>query len=187
MHGETLGPETAPRSIMTTRFSRSIAALFITALAACGGGQAPAPPPEPDLLAVLKSRPSLTRFAEAVESTGVAAQLQASGAYTVFAPMDAAVNGELDQATVRHHITNERVTFADMAGESTSYTTLNGDEMEVDVTEQIAVGSGLMVESDILAANGVIHVIDRVQTPAAGGGAPVIEAEPIDEPEEGAN
>lgn len=156
-------------------------ALILTTLAACGGGGGQQPPqPDPALVDVLKTRPSLTRFTEALETTGVAATLLPSGAYTIFAPIDSAVSGPLDQATVRHHILTTRVTFSDMAGESTSYETLNGDEMEIDVTEQIAIGSGLMVESDIAATNGVIHVIDKVQTPEATA-VPLISQAPAGE------
>ena len=82
--------------------------------------------------------------------------------------MNQAVNGVLDEATIRHHILPTRVTFSDMAGENTSYQTLNRDEIEVDVTEQIVIGSALMVESDIEASNGIIHVIDKVQQPGPG-------------------
>lgn len=139
--------------------------LIVTTLAACGGS--PPPAPEPDVVRVLQTRPSLTQFTEALKSTGVADSLFANGAYTVFVPFDKAVSGPLDAATIRHHILAERVTFSDMAGESTSYTTLNDDEIEIDVTEQIVIGSGLMVESDIGAANGIIHVIDQVQIPEA--------------------
>ena len=60
---------------------------------------------ERDLVAVLKTRPSLTRFTSALEATGVAEALQKEGTYTVFAPMDAAVVGKaLDERTLRHHI-----------------------------------------------------------------------------------
>lgn len=153
----------------------------LTALAACGSP--PPPQPEPNLVNVLKTRPSLKRFTEALESTGVANGLAADGAYTVFAPMDKAVNGALDEATIRHHILPTRVTFSDMAGENTSYETLNKDEIEVDVTEQIVVGSGLMVESDIEASNGVIHVIDKVQIPAPGP-ARLLDQQPLEAPTE---
>ena len=61
----------------------------------------------------------------------------------------------------------ERVTFSDLAGENTSYTTLYTDEVEIDATEAIKIGDGLMVESDIVASNGVIHVIDKVLEPEA--------------------
>ena len=153
-------------------------ALTLTILAACGGGgsggQQTPPPANPDLVSVLKGRPNLERFTEALEQTGVASALQSGGAYTIFAPMDRAVSGPLDEATIRHHILSSRVTFSDMAGESTSYDTLNDDQVEIDATEQIAIGSGLMVESDIQAANGVIHVIDRVQTPT---GEPVTSSD----------
>jgi hypothetical protein len=138
----------------------------LLALSACNSP--PPVQPDPDLVAVLKARPSLKKFAEALESTGVARSLAEGGAYTVFAPMDKAVDVTLDEATIRHHILPTRVTFSDMAGENTSYETLNSDEIEIDVTEQIVIGSALMVESDIEASNGIIHVIDKVQRPAPG-------------------
>lgn len=152
----------------------------VTMLTACGSSLPPPPAQEADLVSALKSRPSLKQFTEALESSGIAATLSSSGAYTVFAPIDKAVTGPLDEATLRHHILPTRVTFSDMAGESTSYDTLNNDQMEIDVTEQIAVGSGLMVESDILASNGVIHVIDRVQT-APPGPERLIDNQPLDQ------
>ena len=156
---------TSHRSTMKKRLILPIA-LILPTLAACGGGNSNLPAEEPDLVAVLKARPNLTRFADALETSGVAGELVASGSYTVFAPMNRAINGQMDEATVRHHILPDRVTFSDMAGESTSYETLNNDDMEIDVTDQIVIGSGLMVESDIEAANGIIHVIDSVQTAA---------------------
>ena len=66
-----------------------------------------------------------------------------------------------------------------MAGDSTSYDTLNDDQIEIDVTDQIAIGTGLMVESDIEATNGIIHVIDRVQEPE-GTGSPQIDQQPLE-------
>ena len=164
---------------MTKRLNLLTSLLVIT-LAACGGSTAPKPvAPEPDLLAVLKSRPSLTRFAEALETSGIAGTLLASGSYTIFAPVDRSVNEPLDEATIRHHILATAVTFSDMAGESTSYDTLNFDQIEIDVTEQIVVGTALMVESDIKAANGVIHVIDRVQL-ATRGPERLFDPQPIE-------
>ena len=165
---------------MTIRLILPLTAILMT-LSACGSAPPVQPASDPDLLAVLKTRPSLKRFTEALETSGVAGTLLPGGAYTVFAPMDKAVNGRLDEATIRHHILTTRVTFSDMAGESTSYDTLNNDQIEVDVTEQIAIGTGLMVESDIVAANGVIHVIDRVQAPASTP-APLIEEEVLETP-----
>ena len=139
---------------------RLILTITLSGLIACSG--APTPPAEDaNLVSVLKTRSNLTWFAELLESSGVASMLLPSGSYTIFAPMDNAVTGPLDEATIRHHILPVRVTFSDIAGEDTSYETLKKDRMEVDFTEQIAVGSGLMVESDIQASNGIIHVIDE--------------------------
>ncbi len=151
-------------TMKTTWLSTISLTLFF--LAACGADPKQ-PAVELDLVAKLKARPSLTKFSEALETTGVAATLQADGSYTVFVPMDVAVADEtLDQATVRHHILEERVTFSDLAGENVSYTTLNTDEIDIDATGAIKVGDGFMVESDITASNGVIHVIDKVLTPS---------------------
>lgn len=171
---------------MTIRLILPIAAI-LGALSACGGSQPTPPAANLELLAVLKNRPSLTQFTAALESTGVAVTLLSSGSYTIFAPIDKAVSAPMDQATIRHHILTTRQTFSDMAGESTSYDTLNNDQIEIDVTDGIAIGSGLMVESDITAANGVIHVIDRVQTPE-GTAEPLVDQEaPAAEPTAPAN
>jgi|GEM_PF-5120601 len=163
---------------MTKRLLPLISIVPMT-LAACGG-DANLPVQNADIIAVLKTRPSLTRFAEALETTGVAGTLTSSGPYTVFAPFDGAVNGPLDEATIRHHILPSRVTFSDMAGESTGYDTLNNDQIDVDVTDQIVVGSALMIESDIQATNGIIHVIDQVQS-AAPGPETLLNQQPVDQ------
>lgn len=157
---------------MTIRFSLPLI-ILLTTLAACGGGQPLPPPQSSDLVAVLKTRPSLVQFTEALETTGVAGALLPSGSYTILAPMDKAIEGPLDATTVRHHVLTTKVTFSELAGESTSYETLAGDEIEIDATDQIAIGSGLMVESDIAATNGVIHVIDQVQRPEAAAVPPI--------------
>ncbi|MGH1477274.1 MAG: fasciclin domain-containing protein [Geminicoccales bacterium] len=149
---------------MTIRSLSTLLAVLLV-LAACGSSPT-VPKVEADLVAVLKTRPSLKQFTKALEETGVAAALQKDGSYTIFAPIDAATGDQpLDIATIRHHIIAERITFSDIAGESTSYKTLHTDEIEIDATESISVGDGLMVESDITAINGVIHVIDTVLEP----------------------
>lgn len=148
---------------MTIRCFSTI--LFVLLSVTACGSDPTLPPVERDLIGTLKTRPSLTKFTEALETTGVAATLQKEGSYTIFAPMDVAVSGTLDQATVRHHILAERVTFSKLAGETTSYTTLHTDEIEIEATGAIRVGDALMVELDIAADNGVIHVIDKVLTP----------------------
>ncbi len=150
-----------------TIYRFAIILITVFSITACGSNDPlPPSPAEPDLLAVLKNRPSLKKFTRALEATGVAGQLQGGGDYTIFAPMDVAVaDTSLDLKTVSHHIIPGRVTFSDLAGENNSYTTLHRDEIEVDATDAIRVGDGLMVESDIAANNGIIHVIDKVLPP----------------------
>jgi transforming growth factor-beta-induced protein len=118
------------------------------------------------------------------ENPDLLAALSGAGEFTVFAPTDAAfealytalgvtsVDGidlDLLTAVLQHHvIATPRVFSSDLA--SGSVTTLNGD-ITIDASAgTITDGSGetanLASPLDVLATNGVIHVIDQVLLPA---------------------
>jgi len=119
------------------------------------------------------------------EATDLLAALSGAGAFTVFAPTDAAFQELLDSeaswnsvddiplatltAVLQHHvIATPRVFSSDL--ESGAVSTLNGD-ITIDATAgTITDGSGsdanLASPLDVLATNGVIHVIDKVLIPA---------------------
>jgi transforming growth factor-beta-induced protein len=118
------------------------------------------------------------------ENPDLLAALSGDGDFTVFAPTDAAFEalytalgvGSIDDidlatltAVLQHHvIATPRVFSADL--ESGSVGTLNGD-ITIDATAgTITDGSGedanLSEPLDVLATNGVIHVIDKVLIPA---------------------
>jgi uncharacterized surface protein with fasciclin (FAS1) repeats len=64
-----------------------------------------------------------------------------------------------------YHVVPGRVTAADAAGLS-SAPTVQGDELPISIDGGIHVADASVVSADIEAANGVIHVIDRVLLPA---------------------
>jgi transforming growth factor-beta-induced protein len=118
------------------------------------------------------------------EDPDLLAALSGEGAFTVFAPTDAAFEAlydalgvasvdEIDLATLtavlQHHvIASPRVFSADL--EAGSVSTLNGD-ITIDpsagtVTDGSGNAANLASPLDVLATNGVIHVIDKVLIPA---------------------
>jgi len=117
------------------------------------------------------------------EDPDLLAALSGEGAFTVFAPTDAAFEAlydalgvasvdEIDLATLtavlQHHvIATPRVFSADL--EAGSVTTLNGDITIDPAAGTVTAGSGnvanLASPLDVLATNGVIHVIDAVLVP----------------------
>ena len=122
---------------------------------------------------------SLTTLLAAVDAAGLGETLAEGGPFTVFAPSDEAF-AKLPAGTVEslladpaklttvltYHVVPGRVTAADVAGLS-SAPTVQGGELPISIDGGIHVADASVVSADIKAANGVIHVIDRVLLPAA--------------------
>jgi uncharacterized surface protein with fasciclin (FAS1) repeats len=101
--------------------------------------------------------------------------LLTSGNYTFFAPTDTAFTSlneaQLEQlianpgqlaGVLRSHIVPGRLTAADLAG-ATSVETLAGTRLNVRAAGgAVTVGGARVVQADIAATNGVIHIIDSV-------------------------
>jgi uncharacterized surface protein with fasciclin (FAS1) repeats len=121
------------------------------------------------------------RFAtllSAIEAAGVAEELAGAGPYTLFAPTDDAF-ADLPQGTLEelladphqleqillYHIVPGEYLAADLVAEP-ALLTAQGSDLPVSVDgETVTVGDATVVETDITAGNGVIHVIDRVLSP----------------------
>lgn len=116
----------------------------------------------------------------AVKAAGLVDTLKGAGPFTVFAPTDAAFaklpagtlesllkpenKGKL-QEILKYHVVPGRVMAADVV-KLTTATTVQGQDIAIK-----AGGGGVMVDSahvvktDVIASNGVIHVIDSVILP----------------------
>lgn len=135
---------------------------------------------EPDIVEVAQSAGTFETLVAAVSAADLVSTLQSDGPFTVFAPTDAAF-AALPAGTVEtllkpenkdhlteiltYHVLPGKVMAADIAGKRLSPTTVNGKAVHVDGRNGVKVGKANVIQADIPASNGVIHVIDSVLLP----------------------
>ena len=118
----------------------------------------------------------------ATQAAGLVETLNTKGPFTVFAPTDDAfaklpkgtVEGLLKDlpkltAILTYHVVSGKVMAAD-AAKLKSAKTLQGQELKIDAAKwhlhkNIKINDANVVKADVLADNGVIHVIDKVLLP----------------------
>lgn len=127
--------------------------------------------------------PGFATLVQAVQAAGLVEALSAPGPFTVFAPTDDAfaallielgltadellADTELLTTVLTYHVLPARVLAAQVPV-GADITTLQGGTFSVDADLGITDGRGRtasIVATDVLASNGVIHVIDRVILP----------------------
>ena len=120
---------------------------------------------------------SFTTLVKAVQEAGLVEALSAPGPLTVFAPTDEAF-AEIPSETLNALLQDKEkltsvLTYHVVAGNllgaqvvrKNSIITLQGGAMSVDVSDGIKVDDANIIETDIRASNGRIHVIDKVLMP----------------------
>ncbi len=121
---------------------------------------------------------SFNTLATALEAAGLVETLKGDGPFTVFAPTDEAfakipsdqlnallADQEALTAVLTYHVVAGKVTAADVV-ELDSATTVQGSDIDITVTDSgVTVDNANVVTTDIMASNGVIHVIDTVIMP----------------------
>ena len=119
-------------------------------------------------------------LAKLLTRAGLAKTLQKPGPYTVFAPTDAAfakvpkktLNALLrDRAKLRavllYHVVAGKVTASQVV-KLRSAKTLNGQRVRIRVAGgHVFVNTAKVTTADVMASNGVIHVVNRVLIPAS--------------------
>ena len=138
---------------------------------------------EGDLVVVASSRDDLTTLVAAIEAAGLAETLANDGPFTIFAPNDEAFMDYLGEMGMTAEDALADTTFlstllqghvveaADDSGMvagmvDNPFVSLAGTELPVTVNgDMITIGGAEIVEADIFATNGVIHVIDTVLAP----------------------
>ena len=118
----------------------------------------------------------------AVEAAGLVETLTGEGPFTVFAPTDEAFaalpEGTVENlllpenidtliAVLTYHVIPGAVMSADIAGQTLAVATVQGGEINIDATDGVMINDATVIAADIVASNGVIHVIDTVLLPPA--------------------
>lgn len=130
-----------------------------------------------DILSVAKKAGSFQTLTKAIEVAGLSEALSGKGPFTVFAPTDEAFGqlpeGTLDalvkdapklRAILKYHVIPGRVT-GDEARKLTSAKTLLGQSVTLRTASPLHVNDARVTQTDIVASNGIIHVIDKVILP----------------------
>jgi uncharacterized surface protein with fasciclin (FAS1) repeats len=132
-----------------------------------------------DVVAVASSAGSFNTLIAALKAAGLTETLQGAGPFTVFAPTDAAFaklpkgtvenllkpeNKEKLVAILTYHVVPGKVMAADV--KTMKAKTVNGQSLDVKVSGGVVtVDQAKVVQTDVAASNGVIHVIDTVVLP----------------------
>ena len=115
-------------------------------------------------------------LATALQAAGLVDTLKGAGPFTVFAPTDEAFakipKADLDAllkdkakltAVLTYHVVPGKVMAKDVkAGKVKS---VQGSELTLGTTGGVTVGAAKVIQADVVASNGVIHVIDSVVMP----------------------
>jgi uncharacterized surface protein with fasciclin (FAS1) repeats len=130
------------------------------------------------LLEACAATPRLQAFSAAIGTAGLGTLLDGSGPITIFAPTDRAFERmpTAERATLlgdssrlaevlRHHVVSGKVS-APRVTKSRTVTPEFGDDLELTRNDRgFHVDKARIVKTNIRAANGVIHAIDRVLDP----------------------
>jgi uncharacterized surface protein with fasciclin (FAS1) repeats len=134
---------------------------------------------QPTIREIIDGNASLSTLARALTTAGVEA-LGQDGPFTVFAPRNSAF-AALPEGTVESlllpenraqltqilqlHVVRGTYTAADLVNRTTTLETLSGLNIIVDGFNGVDVGGVSVVQPDVMASNGVMHIVDGVILP----------------------
>jgi len=134
---------------------------------------------EKTIVGVAASAGQFNTLVAAVKAAGLVDTLNGKGPFTVFAPTDEAFaklpagtvedllkpeNKEKLTAILTYHVVSGKVMAEDV--KTSTVKTVNGKDIIIKVNNgKVTIGAANVMKTDILASNGVIHVIDTVLIP----------------------
>ena len=146
----------------------------VAALAGCATQQSPV-----SIADTIAAAPQLSTLSSLVAKAGLTETLKTSGPFTIFAPTneafakvpaktmdDLAQNPEKLKAVLTYHVVTGKVVAADVKNGNAK--TVNGANIALSKAgEFVTVEDAMVQKADILAINGVVHVVDSVLIPPA--------------------
>ena len=141
----------------------------------------PAPPPTNSVYDIVANSMDHNILEFALDTCSLASTLKGAGPFTLFAPTDAAFSA-LPQGTIGallndlpqlkdillHHVVGDSV-MSGMLSNNQIVTTLLGTDLTVTINSNgdVFIDNAQVIIADIIADNGVVHVIDAVLLPSA--------------------
>jgi uncharacterized surface protein with fasciclin (FAS1) repeats len=139
---------------------------------------APVAKAEGDIVQTAVASGQFKTLAKLLTRAGLVSALEQPGPFTVFAPTDAAFkkvpkttldallrNRAKLKAVLLYHVVSGKVTAADVV-HLTGAKTLNGKAVRIRVAgSNVFVNKAKVTTPDVMASNGIIHVINRVLIP----------------------
>ena len=137
-----------------------------------------APAAAGDIVAVASSLPDFSTLVAAIAAAGLVETLQGPGPFTVFAPtneafaalpaglVDALLLPENKDALVQiltYHVVDGKVMAAEVVAGDVP--TVQGTNLTITTDGGVKIFDANVVQTDVVASNGVIHVIDQVLVP----------------------
>ena len=134
-----------------------------------------------DIVEIAVGNPDFSTLVAAVTAADLVPTLQSAGPFTVFAPTNDAFaklpagvldklletgNQDLLVKLLTYHVVAGDVRAADVVN-LTSATTVQGEDLKIRTAKGVRVNNANVTATDIVADNGVIHVVDRVLMPKA--------------------
>jgi uncharacterized surface protein with fasciclin (FAS1) repeats len=160
-------------TLTPTLFAGECTASKTASASSCSAGK--------DIVAVAAGADNFKTLVAAVKAAGLVETLQGTGPFTVFAPNDAAFaklpagtvedllkpeNKDKLIAILKYHVIPGKVLAADV--KTMEVKTFEGQNVKLMVSaEGVTVDNAKVVKTDVMAENGVIHVIDTVIIPKA--------------------
>jgi uncharacterized surface protein with fasciclin (FAS1) repeats len=171
---------------MTISLIAALALLGVTALLAQDYGSPATPkietaPPKGSIMNIVQNDTTMALFVKHANKAGLTKALEGKGPLTVFAANNDGFNarskedidaehkepGVLESTMKYHVIRGKSLTSADLIKMNGQTLTMdNGMKVPIVVQDgHITVGSAHIIGNDIVASNGVIHVVDHVLIP----------------------
>lgn len=149
-------------------------AMALLSLTLAGCASTPAPSTIVDMAA---RSPQLSTLNRLIAEAGLSEPLRGPGPFTVFAPSDEAFkavpagtlaelgnNKELLKSVLTYHVVPGRTMAADVKNGNAK--TVNGANLALGKAgTMVTVEEAVVVQADVAASNGVVHVIDRLLMP----------------------
>ena len=188
------GGTSAWRRLLRNAGIVAVSGLLLALLAACGTADEAAPEPEAPatIVDIAVGDGRFTTLVAALQAADLVETLQGDGPFTVFAPTDDAF-AKLPEGTVAalledapaltnillYHVVAGNVMAADVV-KLDAATTAQGEAVTITVDgDTVRINDAQVVITDIVASNGVIHVIDTVLLPPAPAAEPAAPAATI--------